>query len=287
MVEPSPRAGWLPFVPEPRSVEKQWHDWMSQAREAAHCAGELIRNNLGRATHVEYKSHNNPVTEVDLQCQAVISEYLLRRNPEHGFLGEEGSPSGIDNEYLWIVDPIDGTVNFSHGYPFVSVSIALEHRGQVILGLIYDPTRDETFEALRGGGARLDGSAIHVSEQEALDKSLLVTGFAGATEIDHELFLSFSRKASGVRRDGSAALDLCYVACGRLDGFFELNLSPWDVAAGSLIVEEAQGMLTDFSGRPFRVRGRQVVASNVRLHKQMLDVLQGRAADVDRLYPHE
>jgi myo-inositol-1(or 4)-monophosphatase len=258
---------------------------MSQAREAAHCAGELIRTHLGRPAEVRLKSPGNPVTEVDLQCQAVIAELLLKRNPEHGFLGEEGDCVRLDQDYLWIVDPIDGTVNFSHGYPFCSVSIALEHRGEVILGLVYDPTRDETFDAFKGGGARLDGKTIQVSEQSELVSALLVTGFAGGTELDHDSFLDFSRQAMGVRRDGSAALDLCYTACGRLDGFWELNLSPWDVAAGSLIVSEAEGMLSDYSGRKYGIRNKQLLASNVRLHKQMLDVLAPYALAADRLYP--
>ena len=265
------------------AMDMQWHRWVAQAREAAQEAGEEIARWIGRGVEVHYKGPSNPVTEVDLRCQKMIRDRLLGANPEHGFLGEEGDSCGLERDYVWIVDPLDGTKNFAHGYPLVAVSIGLQCRGRMVVGVVHDATRRETFSALRGGGAFLNGAPIKVSEQAALEDALLVTGFGGGLEVEYDYFVALDKACQGVRRDGSAALDLCAVASGRLDGMFQINLSPWDVAAGSLLVEEAGGMLTDYQGRPFRVDGRQVVASNVKLHRAMLDVLASRGDEVERL----
>ena len=260
--------------------------WLTQAEEAARLGGDVIRRAWRRGgTAVHYKGPSNPVTEVDLESQRLIKEYLLSRNPEHEFLGEEGPRDAHHGDFLWIVDPLDGTKNFAHGYPMFAVSIALEVRGVVQLGVVYDPLRDEMFRAIRGRGAQLNAEPLLASECPELRTALLVTGFAAAAQVEYDLWLELEKRSEGVRRDGSAALNLVYVAAGRLDGFWALNLAPWDVAAGGLIVQEAQGTLTDYGGRPFTCRGRQLVASNARIHKSMLDVIAPFLPEADRRYP--
>lgn len=245
--------------------------WAEQATEAAQRAGHIIRGAWQRGgTDVRYKGRFNPVTEVDLESQRLIKEILLTYNPDHDFLGEEGSPRESGSDFQWIVDPLDGTKNFAHSYPHFCVSIALAYQNQVMVGVLHDPMRGETFSATRGGGAFLEGKAIEVSATGEMERALLVTGFAGARPTDYDIFRSFDEVSEGVRRDGSAALNLCYLACGRLDGYFQRNLSPWDIAAGTLLVEEAGGMVTDYSGGRFRLDGRQLLASNVRLHAEMV-----------------
>lgn len=260
--------------------------WTEQAEEIARVAGLVIKRAWQRGgTEVRYKGPSNPVTEVDLESQKIIREFLLDRNPEHEFLGEEGPKKTVVGDYLWIVDPLDGTKNFAHGYPVFCVSIALEHKGEVIVGVVHDPLRDETFRAWRGGGAQLNGRPIQVSETPKLETALLVTGFGGGAQLEYDIFLQLERRSEGVRRDGSAALNLCYVAAGRLDGYWQVNLSPWDVAAGALIVQEAQGNVTNYSGGAFQARDRQIVASNVRLHRDMLQIIQPYLAEVDSRFP--
>lgn len=246
--------------------------WREQAIAAAQQAGHLIREALQRGgTAVRYKGPANPVTEVDEASQALIERLLLEANPEHAFFGEEGGgrPSH-EAEWTWVVDPLDGTKNFAHGYPHVCVSIALQQSGQTVLGVIHDPMRGETFSVVRGEGAFLDGRPLAVSRTESLSHSLLVTGFAAGHEVEHQLFSSLEIASEGVRRDGSAALNLAYVAAGRLDGFFQLNLAPWDVAAGALLVQEAQGTVTDYLGGAWNCHCRQLLASNTHLHRQLL-----------------
>lgn len=245
--------------------------WTEQAVEAAQRAGRVIRAAWLRGdTEVRYKGRFNPVTEVDLEAQRLIRETLLTYNPGHDFLGEEGSPRTSGSEFLWIVDPLDGTKNFSHGYPHFCVSIGLQYQQRMQVGVVHDPIRGETFTAWRGGGAFLEGRPIHVSATDTLERALLVTGFGSATQLDCDIFWAFEQPSEGVRRDGSAALNLCYLACGRLDGYFQLNLWPWDVAAGSLLVEEAGGVITSYSGGRFALDGRQLLASNVHLHGEMV-----------------
>lgn len=249
--------------------------YLEVAHHAALQAGELIRGKLGTALQIGLKGQINLVTEVDTACEALIRRTLCSAFPDHRILGEEEGESGASHPCLWLVDPLDGTTNFAHGYPFFAVSIGLEIDGRMEVGVIHDPTRQETFWATRGGGAWLNGHRIGVTDEDELERALLVTGFPydvrTSPDIHLDLFRDFVLTARGVRRDGAAALDLAYVACGRFDGFWELGLAPWDMAAGSLLVTEAGGMLTDFQGRPLDLRGRDMVASNTRLHKQMLD----------------
>lgn len=261
--------------------------FLDMAIEAAREAGALIREaHQGGMVEVRYKGPSNPVTEVDERSQQHIRQRLLAVFPDHEFWGEEGDQNHrFDGRALWIVDPLDGTKNFARGYPHFAVSIALEIDGQVVVGVIHDPIRLETFSTLREGGAFLNGRPIRVSQTREFSESLLATGFAGGRQLEYELFVALESATHGVRRGGSAALDLAYVACGRLDGYFQLNLSAWDVAAGALLVTEAGGMMTDYSGSHFHCRNRQVVASNVILHRALLAEMQPHLGRIQRLFP--
>jgi myo-inositol-1(or 4)-monophosphatase len=241
-------------------------------------AGRLLRDRVGTRIDVDHKGSINLVTDVDLASERLIREAISTYYPRHEILGEEGGLSESGSEYRWIVDPLDGTTNYAHGYPIFCVSIALECKGEIVLGVVYDPMRDELFTAERGGGAALNNRPIHVSKTAELMQGLLSTGFpydiktSKLTNLDH--WANFAMNAQALRRDGAAALDLCYVACGRFDGFWELNLSPWDTAAGALIVTEAGGRVTDFSGGPFSNYKPEVVGSNGLIHGSMLEVLK-------------
>ncbi|MDH5739714.1 MAG: inositol monophosphatase [Nitrospira sp.] len=245
---------------------------------ASRAAGALLLNYTANGFHVEYKNPINLVTDADRAAEQCIIDHIRGSFPFHRFLAEErGSVEQAPSPYLWIIDPLDGTTNFAHGYPTYCVSIGLEYKGRCILGVIYDPSRDELFTAIEQHGAQLNGRSIHVSETATLDNSLLVTGFAydiretPRNNLDH--FCKFALKAQGLRRTGSAALDLCYVAAGRFDGFWEVRLNPWDMAAGFVIVREAGGRLTDFSGKDLSIYGQELVASNGQIHEAMLTVL--------------
>ena len=245
---------------------------------ASRAAGALLLNYTANGFHVEYKNPINLVTDADRAAEQCIIDHIRGSFPFHRFLAEErGSVEQAPSPYLWIIDPLDGTTNFAHGYPTYCVSIGLEYKGRCILGVIYDPSRDELFTAIEQHGAQLNGRSIHVSETATLDNSLLVTGFAydiretPRNNLDH--FCKFALKAQGLRRTGSAALDLCYVASGRFDGFWEVRLNPWDMAAGFVIVREAGGRLTDFSGKDLSIYGQELVASNGQIHEAMLTVL--------------
>lgn len=243
-------------------------------------AGRLLRDRVGTRIDIDHKGSINIVTDVDLASERLIREAISTYYPRHEVLGEEGGLSKSGSEYRWIVDPLDGTTNYAHGYPIFCVSIALECNGEIVLGVVYDPMRDELFTAERGGGAALNNRSIHVSKTAELIQGLLSTGFpydiktSKLTNLDH--WANFAMNAQALRRDGAAALDLCYVACGRFDGFWELNLSPWDTAAGALIVTEAGGGVTNFSGGPFSNYKPEVVASNGLIHDRMLEVLNNR-----------
>lgn len=257
------------------------------AGQACRLAGQEIIAGFGRQVQVSYKQAKDPVTEVDLRCQQIIFDLLMDRFPEHGFVGEESAPNGSGRDFVWVVDPLDGTKNFAHGYPHVAVSIGLIFQGTPIVGVIYDPVRQELFEAAKGKGATLNGKPIAVSERGNLNEALLVTGFGLGIDLEHKIFTDLEILSQGVRRDGSAALDFCNVAAGRLDAYFQLNLAPWDVAAGLLLVQEAGGMVTDYRGRDYRFslekrRGQQLVATNVRLHRQILDVLAPHLPGLER-----
>jgi len=241
-------------------------------------AGRLLRDRVGTRIDIGHKGSINIVTDVDLASERLIREAISTYYPRHEILAEEGGLSESGSEYRWIVDPLDGTTNYAHGYPIFCVSIALECKGQIVLGVVYDPMRDELFAAEHGGGAALNNRPIRVSGTAELMQGLLSTGFpydiktSKLTNLDH--WANFAMSAQALRRDGAAALDLCYVACGRFDGFWELNLSPWDTAAGTLIVTEAGGRVTNFTGGPFSNYELQVVASNGLIHDRMIEVLK-------------
>ena len=250
--------------------------------EAAVCAGQeagtLLLKYAGDGFHIEYKNPINLVTDADRAAEQCIIDRIKAHFPTHRFLAEErGHIEKGQSPYLWIIDPLDGTTNFAHGYPAYCVSIGLEYEGRCVLGAVFDPSRNELFTAIEHRGAQLNGRPIHVSNTMTLDGSLLVTGFAydiretSRNNLDH--FSNFALKAQGLRRTGSAALDLCYVAAGRFDGFWEVRLHPWDMAAGSVIAREAGGQLTDFSGKDLSIYGQELVASNGRIHDAMLAVL--------------
>ena len=247
------------------------------ALDAASAAGEIIRAKWQQPLVIDYKGAIDLVTSVDRESQRKIVEVIRRDCADHSILAEEEIDfKGRESEYRWVIDPLDGTTNFAHGYPQVSVSVALEHKGQVCLGLVYDPLRRECFSALKGGGAMLNGAPIRTSIVNELDKALLATGFPYDRREHADFYLSFFKafltRCQGVRRAGSAALDLCYLACGRIDGFWELKLKPWDIAAAALIVAEAGGKLSDFAGGEFSMWGNETLASNGSIHHEMVAV---------------
>jgi len=260
-------------------MKGEMNELLGVAWEAALAAGEIIRANWHQPKTIGYKGAIDLVTSVDRESERKIVEIIRRNFSNHSILAEEETNlEGAQNEYRWIVDPLDGTTNFAHGYPQFCVSIALEQNGQVVLGLVYDPLRRECFRAATGQGATLNGEPIATSSANELDKALLATGFPYDHREHADFYLSYFRafmtRCQGIRRGGSAALDLCYVACGRLDGFWELKLKPWDTAAGALIVSEAGGTITDFSGDPFSVYGGETLASNGLIHAEMLAALK-------------
>ena len=259
------------------SIHADIGNFMSVAWEAANAAGAIIRENWQQPKTIDYKGAIDLVTSVDRECERQIVDVIRRNFPDHSILAEEETDvDGAQNHYRWIIDPLDGTTNFVHSYPQFSVSIALEQNGRVIVGLVYDPIRNECFKAALGQGATLDSSPIRTSIANELDKSLLATGFPYDHRDFADFYLSYFKafmiRCQGIRRGGSAALDLCYVACGRLDGFWELKLKPWDIAAGSLIITEAGGKLSDFSGKPFSFRGHETLATNGLIHDEMVRV---------------
>lgn len=249
------------------------------AADLARRAGALIVNQRPDQLAVDKKGRIDLVTEMDLRSEELIVETIRNRFPKHEILAEEGGRrEGVGGNVLWLVDPIDGTTNYTHGYPCYCVSIAAEIDGVVAAGAVYDPNRDEIFTALRDEGAWLNGQAISVSEAEELEEALLATGFAyGEEEIRRnlELFCRIMKRSRAVRRDGSAALDLCYVGCGRFDGFWELSLNPWDVAAAGLVVREAGGVVTRMDGRPTTIYTPEILATNGRLHDVLSRCLAG------------
>jgi myo-inositol-1(or 4)-monophosphatase len=263
----------------PNPCESPSRDVLLQAAvEAGQAAGTLLLQYAETGFQVEYKSPINLVTDADRAAEQCVIECLKSRFPDHHFLAEErGRDDKGSSPYRWIIDPLDGTTNFAHGYPTYCVSIGLEYEGRCIIGVVFDPSRNELFTAIEHRGAHVNGRPIHVSQTQTLDSSLLVTGFAydiretKRNNLDH--FVHFALKAQGLRRTGSAALDLCYVAAGRFDGFWEVRLNPWDMAAGSVIAREAGGHLTDFSGENLSIYGQELVASNGRIHEAMLAVL--------------
>ena len=251
------------------------------AIQTARDAGRVLAEKFGRAIQISNKGDIDLVTEADLASEQLIVERVRSHHPRHAVLAEEAgdvaAAGGAPSEYKWIVDPLDGTTNYAHGYPVFCVSIALEHLGSVVIGVVYDPLRDELFAAERGEGATLNGRRARVSETDDLNRALLCTGFPYDVRERGDFarhFRNFIMSAQSVRRDGAAALDLAYVAAGRFDGFYEEGLRPWDVAAGVLLVEEAGGRVTHYDGRPFNHYRPPIAASNGLVHDAMLSVLQ-------------
>ncbi len=245
------------------------------AIDAARAAGELLRAQLGKVQSIRHKGEVNLVTEVDEASEAEIVSRLRARFPNDRILAEEGTAGGSDPARRWLVDPLDGTTNYAHGYPVFCISIALEVNGFVEVGVVYQPVLDELFTAVRNGGTLLNGHPIRVSGIDQLNRSLLVTGFSYDRQEAREALALFGRfvlSAQAVRRDGSAALNLAYVAMGRFDGFWEGSLGAWDVAAGSLLVAEAGGKLSDYSGGPFH--SKQIVATNGLIHDALLATIR-------------
>ena len=254
-----------------------WANFLSVAWEAASVAGTLIRRRWQEPQRIDYKGAIDLVTSVDRESEREMVRVLHNYFPTHSILAEEETDwVGTEDSHRWIIDPLDGTTNFAHGYPQFCVSIALEYRSEVMLGLVYDPLRDECFKAVKREGASLNGAPIKISGVKELDKALLATGFPYDRREKADFYLGFFKafltRCQGIRRNGSAALDLCYLACGRIDGFWELSLKPWDTAAGSLIVAEAGGKLSDFSGNDFSIRGNETLASNGIIHSEMAEI---------------
>jgi myo-inositol-1(or 4)-monophosphatase len=244
---------------------------------AAKAAGQIQLEYIGQEIDISSKSvESDLVTVVDAKCEAIIRSIILENFPDHQILGEEGGSIGI-NDFVWIVDPLDGTVNYAHGFPFYCVSIALEHLGTRIVGVVFDPTRNELFTATHGGGAFLNDKKIAVSSQATLSgRAMLATGFPYDTQtalLALEVFKRFLALGLPIRRPGAAALDLCYVACGRIDGFFEYKLNAWDCAAGILIIEESGGKVSNFQGLTYQYTDKKIVASNALVHQVMIETI--------------
>ncbi len=266
--------------------------WVEKAAEIAREAGACLREFFSRGVVTEYKGDVDVVTVADRTAEKLIRDRLGEIFPEHGVYGEEGTRERLEREFRWYVDPLDGTTNFAHGFPQFCVSMGLERRpaglkpdedGSLVAAVIYDPMRDELFTAERGRGAQLDGKPLHVSRIPELAESLVATGFPSRKRHmspNVHFYQEFTLRSHGVRRAGSAALDLAYVAAGRMEAFWEFNLNPWDTAAGILLVEEAGGRVTEFSGNHFRLESREILASNGLIHEELLglfgDLFAGR-----------
>lgn len=254
-------------------------DFLKIAEQACRRAGAIQLEGMKKTLSIDFKGAINLVTDIDRACERAIVELIQGTFPDHDLLAEEGTGQRKDSPYKWVVDPLDGTTNYTHGYPLYCTSIALEYKGEIVIGAVYEPNLDEMYLAEKNAGATLNGKKLQVSEIPILEKSMLCTGFAynirETTNNNLNHFQNFLMKSQAVRRDGVAAADLCYVAAGRYDGFWELNLFPWDVAAGFLILEEAGGQVSNFSGQPFDIYQKEILASNGRIHQEMVGVLAG------------
>jgi myo-inositol-1(or 4)-monophosphatase len=270
-------------------------DLLPTAESIAREAGALLRDFYHRGVRAEYKGDVDLVTEADRASEALIVARLREAFPSHGIYGEEGTRQGLDREFRWYVDPLDGTTNFAHGFPVFCVVLGCERRapglapeedGEIVAGVIYDPLRDEMFSAVRGAGATLNGAPIRVSRTKSLQESLIATGFPSHKRHcspNVHFYQEFTLRSHGVRRAGSAAIDMAYVACGRLEAFWEFQLNPWDTSAGYLLIEEAGGRVTHFDGSKFTLDSREVLASNGIIHPAMehlfADMFAGRNLD--------
>lgn len=245
----------------------------------SHEAGEIIRNGFGRNLNIEFKTgESNLVTNVDKASEKHIKEFIQKKYPAHSILAEESGELKNESEYLWVIDPVDGTTNFAHGLPIFAVSIGLQRNGITIAGVVYDVMQNVTYSAETGGGAYADSRKILVSKNYKLSRSVLATGFpyniSENPDKAIEKFAAFTKSARGIRRLGSAAIDLCYVAKGIFDGFWEVYLHPWDICAGKLIVEEAGGLVTDFKGNAIDIYTHYVLATNGLIHNRMIEILE-------------
>ncbi len=283
--ENKPHAGLI-------EAAQQDLNWIPKAAPIALEGGKRLREFLAEGVETEYKGDVDLVTIADRTVEKLIRTRLGEVFPEHGIYGEEGTRDRLEGEFRWYVDPLDGTTNFAHGFPHFCVSMGLEQRpahlkpdedGTLVAAIVYDPMRDELFTAERGKGARLNGRPIHASPVAELAESLISTGFPSRKRHDSpnvHFYHQFTLRSHGVRRAGSAALDLSYVAAGRLEAFWEFNLNPWDTAAGILLVEEAGGRVTDFSGNHYRLDSREILASNGKIHDELVvlfeDMFAGR-----------
>ena len=249
------------------------------AIETARKAGQLLLEKFDRGISVMKKGDINLVTEADLASEALIIERIKSHHPKHSILAEESGEAvviGGDSTWKWIIDPLDGTTNYAHGYPCFCVTLGLEHDGEIIIGVTFDPTRNELFAAEKGRGASLNNKPIRVSSTEKLGDALIVTGFPYDIKERDDFARHLTEmllKSRGVRRDGSAAIDMAYVACGRFDGFWEEGLHAWDVAAGVLLIEEAGGQVSYYDGSPFSIYKAPICSSNGLIHSQMLKIL--------------
>jgi myo-inositol-1(or 4)-monophosphatase len=250
------------------------NDFLQTAIEAARLSGKILIEKLSQRRTIARKQEFDFVTEVDRQSENAIIEFIRQRHPQHGFFAEESGGAGQQSDYLWIIDPLDGTKNYIHGFPMFAVSIALAHRGSLLVGVVLDPLRGELFHAERQVGAFLNGQRIQVSRNRDLSQCLIGTGFPfrakHLTEPYFKAFISLFHNISDFRRAGAAALDLAYVACGRLDGFWEVTLNAWDIAAGALLIAEAGGKITDLWGGDSHLHGGHVAASNGLIHSAIL-----------------
>jgi myo-inositol-1(or 4)-monophosphatase len=262
------------------------NEFLPAMAEIAREAGALLMQYFQQHVKVEYKGDADLVTVADRKSETLIRQRIRAQWPTHGVLGEEEGLADTGSDYRWYVDPLDGTTNFAHGFPVFCVSLALEHRNQMIAGVVYDPTRDELFSAEQGRGAYLNQRRIQVSKISNLAESLVATGFPSHKRHKNPniyFYHQITLHSHGVRRAGSAALDLCCVASGRFDGFWEFNLNPWDTAAGVLIVKEAGGKVSDFRGGPFQLNSRETLATNGLVHDAMLtefaQIFEGRGLE--------
>jgi len=276
-----------------RAVNLADTTWVSEAVKIAREAGARLREFFAQGVETEYKGDVDLVTVADRTVEKLIRGRLREVFPEHGVYGEEGTREGLEREFRWYVDPLDGTTNFAHGFPHFCVSLGLEQRkpglkpdedGRLVAAVIFDPLRDDLFTAEAGKGALLNGKALHVSRTAELAESLVGTGFPSRkrhSSPNIHFYQEFTLRSHGVRRAGSAALDLAYVAAGRLEAFWEFNLNPWDTAAGILLVEEAGGRVTDFAGNPVQLASHEVLASNGLIHQELVGMFQDMFAGRD------